>query len=165
MYEVCLARPHAENGEEVGVTREEYERWTKEIRFRMYRCLLEDCPGRSAVILGHHQDDVDENRLDHLMKGHVLGDVEGMWAWREIHGVQLFRPLLHRRKVDFTRRCFNCHLKNESSLNVFSLNCMSYCEVVTKLTRTWLCLVMGTPQIGGIPLGPHTPHGPDLPAA
>ncbi|CAJ1388200.1 unnamed protein product [Effrenium voratum] len=103
MYEVCLARPHAENGEEVGVTREEYERWTKEIRFRMYRCLLEDCPGRSAVILGHHQDDVDENRLDHLMKGHVLGDVEGMWAWREIHGVQLFRPLLHRRKVDFTR--------------------------------------------------------------
>lgn len=35
------------------------------------------------------------------MKGHVLGDVEGMWSWRLIHGVQLFRPLLQRRKDDF----------------------------------------------------------------
>jgi hypothetical protein len=29
----------------------------------MYRCLLAEHPGKSAVILGHHQDDVDENRL------------------------------------------------------------------------------------------------------
>ena len=102
VYEVRLARPHLDAGDGVfGVTREKYERWTKEIRFRMYRCLLAPHQGRKAVILGHHQDDVDENRLDHLMKGHVLGDVEGMWAWREIHEVQLFRPLLHRRKADF----------------------------------------------------------------
>ncbi len=35
------------------------------------------------------------------MKGHVLGDVEGMWSWRWIQKVQLFRPLLQRRKEDF----------------------------------------------------------------
>ena len=29
----------------------------------MYRCLLAEHPGKTAVILGHHQDDVDENRL------------------------------------------------------------------------------------------------------
>ena len=103
VYEVRLARPHGVDGvdEVFGVTREEYERWTKEIRFRMYRCLLAPYQGPKAVILGHHQDDVDENRLDHLMKGHVLGDVEGMWSWRYIHDVQLFRPLLQRRKADF----------------------------------------------------------------
>eukprot|EP00438_Fugacium_kawagutii_P010024 Skav212656 [mRNA] locus=scaffold1227:169037:170371:+ [translate_table: standard] len=38
---------------------------------------------------------------DHLMKGHVLGDVEGMWSWRQIHEVQLLRPLLSRRKAHF----------------------------------------------------------------
>ena len=103
IYEVRLARPHADaRSETSGLSREDYERWTKEIRYRMYGCLLSQSAGESsAVVLGHHQDDVDENRLDHLMKGHVLGDVEGMWAWRRIHDVQLCRPLLHRRKADF----------------------------------------------------------------
>ena len=35
------------------------------------------------------------------MKGHCLGDVEGMWRWRQIHEVQLLRPLLQRRKKHF----------------------------------------------------------------
>ncbi|CAK0798330.1 unnamed protein product, partial [Prorocentrum cordatum] len=110
-YAVRLERPHGEEGPpgegEAGrasgcLTREEYERHTKEIRFRMYRCLLERGPqGSGAVILGHHLDDIDENRLDHLQKGHFLGDVEGMREWREIHGVPLLRPLLRCRKEDF----------------------------------------------------------------
>eukprot|EP00438_Fugacium_kawagutii_P010023 Skav212655 [mRNA] locus=scaffold1227:167851:168114:+ [translate_table: standard] len=33
---------------------------------RMYRCLLVD---QGAVILGHHQDDVDENRLAPRLPG------------------------------------------------------------------------------------------------
>eukprot|EP00435_Cladocopium_sp_Y103_P072457 s42_g40.t1 len=37
------------------------------------------------------------------MKGHVLGDVEGMWRWREIHQVQLLRPLLQCRKAHFVQ--------------------------------------------------------------
>ena len=101
IYDVNLARPHADVASTAcGLSREDYERWTKEIRYKMYRSLLPTTEG-SAVVLGHHQDDVDENRLDHLMKGHVLGDVEGMWAWRRIHDVQLCRPLLHKRKADF----------------------------------------------------------------
>ena len=100
IYEVRLARPHADVHGTCGLSREEYERSTKEIRYKMYHALLSDSE-KSVVVLGHHQDDVDENRLDHLMKGHVLGDVEGMWAWRQIHGVQLCRPLIHKRKSDF----------------------------------------------------------------
>ncbi len=30
----------------------------------MYQCLLAEHEGPTAVILGHHQDDVDENRLE-----------------------------------------------------------------------------------------------------
>ena len=102
IYDVQLTRPHTDVSSEMcGLCREDYERFTKEIRFKMYRCLLQPSGEHSAVVLGHHQDDVDENRLDHLMKGHVLGDVEGMWAWRRIHDVQLCRPLLHKRKADF----------------------------------------------------------------
>jgi len=100
-YTVRLARPHGEEEAGGGLTREEYERHTKEIRFRMYRCVLGAAPASAAVVLGHHQDDIDENRLDHLQKGHVLGDVEGMRQWREIHDVPLLRPLLGRRKEDF----------------------------------------------------------------
>eukprot|EP00929_Paragymnodinium_shiwhaense_P072563 TRINITY_DN36828_c0_g1_i1.p1 TRINITY_DN36828_c0_g1~~TRINITY_DN36828_c0_g1_i1.p1 ORF type:complete len:741 (+),score=88.06 TRINITY_DN36828_c0_g1_i1:84-2306(+) len=113
---VRLTRPHNDDGdgsdgaidaastpamELPGLSREEYERYTKEIRFRMYRVLLADCTGPCAVILGHHLDDIDENRLDHLLKGHVLGDVEGMKVWREILDVPLFRPLLRHRKHEF----------------------------------------------------------------
>lgn len=105
-YVVRLVRPHADEPRqqegECSFSREDYERHTKEIRFRMYRCLLEGGKaGPAAVILGHHLDDVDENRLDHLQKGHLLGDVEGMRIWREILGVSLLRPLLRRRKADF----------------------------------------------------------------
>lgn len=102
-FNVDLARPHA--GQNcAGLLREEYERSTKEIRFRMYKFLIQRGGiefKKSVVVLGHHLDDVDENRLDHLQKGHVLGDVEGMRPFREVHDVNLLRPLLRRRKGDF----------------------------------------------------------------
>ena len=128
IYDVQLARPHGEEGTG-GLTREEYERYTKAIRFRskrtelgsqvpgskpceisnsdqtlepwnphksgwqmmnaenktlvnrvatrMYRCLLADHEGPTAVILGHHQDDVDENRLE-------------PWAWDKGQGPRVW---------------------------------------------------------------------------
>jgi len=101
-YVMKVARPHTDSDHSHGLSREEYERHTKEIRFRMYRCLMNgETFDTAAVVLGHHLDDVDENRLDHLQKGHTLGDVEGMRPWREVLDVPLSRPLLRRRKVDF----------------------------------------------------------------
>lgn len=104
-FSVHLTRPHGEKDQlaledGAGLTREEYERYTKEIRFRMYRSMLA-CDSRGAVVLGHHLDDLDENRLDHLQKGHVVGEMEGMRTFREVGGVPLLRPLLSRRKSDF----------------------------------------------------------------
>jgi len=95
MYHVRLKRPH--DGEErlLGISREEYERWTKEIRFTMYKHLA------TNVLLGHHMDDIDENRLEQLSSGHILGDLDGMSAERTIDGVTLQRPLLHCRKAQF----------------------------------------------------------------
>lgn len=95
MYHIRLTRPHDGEERTLGITREEYERWTKEIRFAMYRHLAK------RVILGHHTDDIDENRLEQLSCGHLLGDLDGMSVERQVGDITLLRPLLHCRKADF----------------------------------------------------------------
>ena len=96
-FNVELKRPHDDAS---GVTRDEFERVTREIRFRMYREMHAD-----VVILGHHADDKDENALEQLTRGHVLGDLCGMAGVIDMHGVHLMRPLIHRRKADFKGVC------------------------------------------------------------
>ena len=66
-----------------GLTREEYERETKRIRLRMYAetAKLERADAstrRTVVLVGHHLDDCDENRVEQLAAGHLLGDLRGM---------------------------------------------------------------------------------------
>ena len=97
-----LPRPH---GETVGpLSRERYESVTKEIRFRMYRLALDRelraAPGQrtGVVVIGHHQDDVDENRLTELSKGNLV-HVDGMHSRIEHFDVTVLRPLLQLRKV------------------------------------------------------------------
>ena len=71
---MALTRPHGDvTPDDAGITREEYERVTKEIRFRMYAELL---PGteHGVVVLGHHADDADENALEQLCRGHRVGE-------------------------------------------------------------------------------------------
>jgi hypothetical protein len=113
---VSLQRPHGDK--KTGISRERYEDATKRIRFRMYReCFSRmnaraaaaselaadrgmDCAGRARkqwVVMGHHADDVDENRLTELGKGNVV-DVDGMTTLTEMLGVTLYRPLLSERK-------------------------------------------------------------------
>jgi uncharacterized protein (DUF924 family) len=98
-YNVQLKRPHEDKSG--GISRDEFERVTKEIRFRMYRLLEPD-----VVILGHHADDRDENAIEQLTRGHSIGDLCGMAGeMPDMHGVHLMRPLIHRRKRDFKELC------------------------------------------------------------
>ncbi len=85
-YVIELKRPHGEL--KTGLSRDRYEDITKDIRFRMYRRSMEmlaaaaedeklvgedfhphhpdGCwsgPTYNCVMLGHHQDDIDENRI------------------------------------------------------------------------------------------------------
>ncbi|CAD7965137.1 unnamed protein product [Amoebophrya sp. A120] len=114
-----------------GLSREEYERYTRGIRFHMYRQAWKKLCGDAAhsmtnhasqvdssmtnthhdkmqpvVLLGHHQDDCDENRLENLTRGHYLfpeGSTgpDGMQKVRIVGDVLLYRPFVERRKRDF----------------------------------------------------------------
>eukprot|EP00040_Diaphanoeca_grandis_P030343 m.179233 g.179233 ORF g.179233 m.179233 type:complete len:827 (-) comp31964_c0_seq1:91-2571(-) len=100
-YEVEIQRPHG--GLRTGVSRERYEDVTKRIRFRMYEQALalqiEAEPTRNIglVVLGHHMDDADENRLAELGKGNLIR-INGMEILSDCFGVTMYRPLLQERK-------------------------------------------------------------------
>lgn len=101
-YTIRLQRPHGDN--RTGITRERYEDVTKRIRFRMYQLGLDTLAGQSdgrdgrrLVVLGHHQDDADENRLAELGKGNLV-DVDGMGILSNCLGIMQYRPLLQTRK-------------------------------------------------------------------
>jgi len=137
-YEIDLARPHSDDGLDsgtlghadaetgqnrdleridsfstaasngAGLEREEYERFTKEIRLHMYAQVHRSLGGNGTlvVIMGHHKDDCDENRLEQLSRGHLIGDMDGMSVARRLDldsqkAMILLRPFLSRRKRDF----------------------------------------------------------------
>lgn len=57
-------------------------------------------PDVGLVVMGHHADDADENRLAELGKG-TVADVDGMSVLSVCHGTTLYRPLLSQRKALF----------------------------------------------------------------
>ena len=78
-HHVEVGRPHGA-GAEGGLTREAFEELTREIRFGMYRkASMAAFPDQPAVhvVVGHHGDDVDENRIAELGKGSLI-DLDGM---------------------------------------------------------------------------------------
>ena len=97
-YEVLLKRPH--DDDQSGIDRGRFESVTKQIRFRMYELLKAD-----AVILGHHSDDRDENAIEQLGRGHLIGDLGGIHESVTMHGVLILRPLIERRKNEFYEIC------------------------------------------------------------
>ena len=78
-HHVLVSRPH---GDEKGeITRDEFEEYTRRIRFCMYRkaaLLADPLDAKNIfVLIGHHMDDVDENRIAELGKGNLI-DIDGM---------------------------------------------------------------------------------------
>ncbi len=70
-YSVRLRRPHGDV--KTGLSRERYEEVTKDIRFKKYEeCFDAMGTTSNCVIIGHHQDDVDENRITELGKGTLV---------------------------------------------------------------------------------------------
>lgn len=81
-HHVQVARPHATTGgSESGISRDEFEDLTRQIRFGMYRKAFDmysNTQGEPAcVLIGHHLDDVDENRIAELGKGNLI-NIDGM---------------------------------------------------------------------------------------
>ncbi|CAD7970343.1 unnamed protein product [Amoebophrya sp. A25] len=83
-FTVSLQRPHGEL--KTGLSRERYEAATKDIRFRMYQqCFrkMNVAEANASVMIGHHQDDVDENRIAELLKGSLV-HINGVSEWLDL---------------------------------------------------------------------------------
>ena len=119
-YNIELQRPHGDVY--TGIDREEYEDITRYIRFKMYDRCFENMEKMSSgenisfkrfAVIGHHEDDVDENRLAELGKGNLIY-INGVKPWvllrhhipgkfntdNPTHELMLHRPLLECRKFE-----------------------------------------------------------------
>lgn len=115
IYRLQIRRPHGNL--RTGISRERYEEKSKELRFRMYaRCLVRLRVHSGAILLAHHQDDADENRLAELGKGNII-HIDGMTRRSTMLGVEVIRPLLQVRKaqlIDFADDAGLCYMQDST---------------------------------------------------
>ena len=114
-HHVQVARPHSTAGEFSAISRDQFEEYTRQVRFSMYEKASQiafKC--KASVLIGHHLDDVDENRIAELGKGNLI-NIDGMG---EEDGNDVYRPLCAMaRKADiiqFARKMQIPHMKNST---------------------------------------------------
>ena len=79
------------------IRRDEYEKFTRDTRFDLYRSVLKRS-GAKSICLGHHDDDIIENVFNNLCKGRNILDLTVMRRESTLHGVNISRPLIGLRK-------------------------------------------------------------------
>jgi tRNA(Ile)-lysidine synthetase-like protein len=79
------------------VEREFYEEETRNIRFELYRHIVNNY-NLDGVCLGHHRDDIGENVMMNILQGRDVVDLKGMNERKEMYGVTIFRPMLGVKK-------------------------------------------------------------------
>ncbi len=77
------------------VSREFYEKMTRDIRFMVYRSVADG----AIVILGHIYDDIVENIMTNFVRGDHLDWLGAMTTYDTQMGVRLVRPLLNVKKA------------------------------------------------------------------
>lgn len=90
---------HRNGDDVVSIERCDYEQFTKELRFNMYREAMTIYESES-IVLGHHGDDLTENVLMNTLRGGDLLDLFTMVDHQIIDGVPIDRPLLSIVKND-----------------------------------------------------------------
>jgi tRNA(Ile)-lysidine synthetase-like protein len=83
----------------VGVERSDYETFTKELRFNLYREAMKKYAAES-IALGHHADDMSDNVVMNTARGGDILDLFTMVDHQVISGVPIDRPLLSIGKDD-----------------------------------------------------------------
>ena len=98
-HHVEVGRPHGDV--KSGVSRDDFEELTRKVRFSMYSKTFNIQFNETSpiVIVAHHMDDVDENRLAELGKGTIV-DIDGMGVSENVLGVTVIRPLCHDTRKD-----------------------------------------------------------------
>ena len=87
---------------ETNVSREFYEKMTREIRFMVYRHVANcsETLKRAPVVLGHIRDDIVENIMTNFVRGDHLDWLGAMTTFDTQMGVRLVRPLLDVNKKE-----------------------------------------------------------------
>ena len=90
-HHVLVARPHGPEDSASEISRDQFEDYTRQIRFGMYRKAMNLFSGSNdlqlTVLIGHHLDDVDENRVAELGKGNLI-NIDGMAEDNEDEGLR-----------------------------------------------------------------------------
>ena len=96
----CEIKNMNSEGLKRGVTpRETYEIEARKIRFDFYK-LMRQKYKYPAVLLGHHDGDVQENVITNMFRGANVLNVNGMSDEGIIENVRIWRPMLSRPKSD-----------------------------------------------------------------
>jgi tRNA(Ile)-lysidine synthetase-like protein len=82
---------------EKGKNRSEYENETRDIRFDLYKKVVED-ESVDGIYLAHHDGDVVENIFTNIMKNKHINDLSVLKKSNVISGVNIFRPLIGIKK-------------------------------------------------------------------
>ena len=75
------------------IKRSEYENKTKNIRFKLYKDVLEKYKC-SEILLGHHKDDIIENVFNNICRGRNILDLSVIKKNNKMLGVKICRPML-----------------------------------------------------------------------
>ena len=75
--------------------RNTYETYTRNVRYQCYKQFPE-----SLILLGHNRDDILENIFTNIAQKKKYDNLDGMKAFSEQEGIEFWRPMLHRTKVD-----------------------------------------------------------------
>lgn len=79
------------------VEREFYEEETRNIRFELYKHIVEEY-SLDGVCLGHHRDDIGENVMMNVLQGRDVLELKGMSDRKQMYGVTICRPMLGVKK-------------------------------------------------------------------
>lgn len=90
------------------INRDDYEKITREIRFRCYRTL--GCP----IVLGHIREDKIENIITNFSTNQHMFDLAKIHLFNKIDGVTIVRPFINNDKTEIVEYS---HLNNIPYLN------------------------------------------------
>jgi tRNA(Ile)-lysidine synthetase-like protein len=79
------------------VEREFYEEETKNLRFGLYRHVINEF-SLDGMCLGHHRDDIGENVMMNILQNRDVIELKGMTDRKHMKGVNICRPMLEIKK-------------------------------------------------------------------
>jgi tRNA(Ile)-lysidine synthetase-like protein len=130
------------------IKRNYYEEQTKNIRFDLYKKILNHyLESKNTVILGHHKDDVIENVFNNVCRGRNILELPVMAMENVINGVIIARPIINLFKkevFDFAHENNIPYFKNTTPdwcmrgifrYQTFPLLCKSYVNLPNNLLK------------------------------